>query len=107
MNNLQEYIRQHAMRTPDKPAFVVGDQRVSYKQLAQALSAGRGDKQGSALPGLPGTLPIHRLFGDITLSTTGTTGKPKQVVYRALRPTPPLSSVGRSTTWAACRRYGP
>ena len=81
MNNLQDYIRQHAMRTPDKPAFVVGDQRVSYKQLAQALSAGRGDKQGSGLPGLPGTLPIHRLFGDITLSTTGTTGKPKQVVY--------------------------
>lgn len=81
MKTLQDYIRQHALTTPDKTAFVVGDQRVSYKQLAQALSEDRGDKQGIGLPGLPGTLPFRRLFGDIILSTTGTTGKPKQVVY--------------------------
>lgn len=81
MNNLQDYIRQHALRTPGKIAFVVGEQRVSYKQLAQALSADRGNEQGNALQGVPGTLSAARLFGDITLSTTGTTGKPKQVAY--------------------------
>lgn len=81
MNNLQDYIRQHALRTPGKIAFVMGEQRVSYKQLAQALSADRGNEQGDALQGVPGTLSAARLFGDITLSTTGTTGKPKQVDY--------------------------
>ena len=81
MNNLQDYIRQHALRTPGKIAFVMGEQRVSYKQLAQALSADRGNEQGNALQGVPGTLSAARLFGDITLSTTGTTGKSKQVAY--------------------------
>ena len=81
MKTLQDYIRQHALTTPDKTAFVVGEQRMSYKQLAQALSADRDEEQGSALTGLPGGLPFSQLFGDIILSTTGTTGKPKQVVY--------------------------
>lgn len=81
MNNLQDYIRQHALRTPGKIAFVMGEQRVSYNQLAQAPSADRGNEQGNALQGVPGTLSAARLFGDITLSTTGTTGKSKQVAY--------------------------
>ena len=81
MKTLQDYIRQHALRTPGKIAFVVGEQRVSYKQLAQALSADRSDEQEGALQGVSGTLSAARLLGDITLSTTGTTGKPKQVAY--------------------------
>lgn len=63
MLNLATMVEQTALRHPDKAAFVLGEQRITYRQLdgaarkvadrLRAMGVGRGDKVALSCPNLP------------------------------------------------------
>ncbi|TMC46478.1 MAG: long-chain fatty acid--CoA ligase, partial [Chloroflexi bacterium] len=61
--NLSSMLRESALANPDKPALILDDLRMSYRELDEAVSLvaaglrargiGRGDRVGVMLPNVP------------------------------------------------------